>query len=738
MLDNRTADGFVFRVDMRLRPHGGSGPLVASFDAMELYYQTQGRDWERFALIKARPVAGDREAGAELLQMLRPFIYRKYIDYSAIEALRDIKSLIEQEVRRSGAHSDVKRGRGGIREVEFIAQAFQLIRGGRDPRLQRPPLLEVLPLLEQEKLLPPGSAAKLSDCYRLLRDIEHALQGIADQQTQTLPDDELGRVRLFTLLQCRDWQQFSERLEACRAVVVEEFAAVVAPPPQDGAGSGEGAARWGVEVWQRLRKGRDASGLLASHGYDQADSSQQQLQALLASRSIQQMQSSARDRLNAFMPILLIGCGGQSQPSRVLQRVLALVEAVARRSAYLLLLVENPQALQQLITLCAASPWIARQLADHPALLDELLDARTLYAARNRGMLADELRQQLLRIPEQDLETQLEVLRYFKGSNRLRVAACEVTGALPLMKVSDNLTWIAEVLLEQLLALAWQQMTERFGVPAGDGGDEPGFLVVGYGKLGGIEMGHSSDLDLVFIYDADPNGHTDGERTVDNATFYLRLGQRIIHMLTTQTASGQLYEVDLRLRPSGNSGMLVTSLEGFEKYQQDSAWTWEHQALVRARPVAGDAGLAECFQRVRQRVLSTARIQEELIAEVNSMRRKMAERLDRGSDQQFDLKHGRGGIVDIEFIVQYLVLAYAAAKPALTLWSDNVRILEQLDATGTLAAEHVSLLTEAYKKYRTAGHRYQLKCQPGLVVPSEYAREINAVRAVWQVLLGAL
>ncbi|MCV6605488.1 MAG: bifunctional [glutamate--ammonia ligase]-adenylyl-L-tyrosine phosphorylase/[glutamate--ammonia-ligase] adenylyltransferase, partial [Porticoccaceae bacterium] len=589
-----------------------SGPLVGSFAAMEQYYQTQGRDWERFAMIKARPVGGDIAAGEQLLATLKPFVYRKYIDYSAIEALRDIKALIEQEVQRSAAHNDVKRGHGGIREVEFIAQGFQLIRGGRDPRLQRPPLLEVLPILESENLLPEGKAAQLTQSYTLLRRVEHVLQGIADQQTQTLPQDALNQARMAAVLGYDSWADFLVALEQGRATVAEEFAAVVAAPEQN-TQRPDDEQPWAGQVWQLLRRDKPVVALLQDAGYEQPEQSQQQLQGLLASRSVQQLQSSARDRLNRFMPILLAGCSEHRQPSQLLQRVLALVESVTRRSAYLLLLMENPQALQQLLLLCAASPWIARQLSDHPALLDELLDARTLYTPRNREMLADELRQQMLRIPEEDMEAQLEALRYFKRSNRLRVAACEVTDALPLMQVSDNLTWIAEVLLEQVLMLAWRQMTERHGFPGGvEVSGHPEFLVVGYGKLGGIEMGHSSDLDLVFLYDAEPNRHTDGERSIDNATFYLRLGQRIIHLLTTQTASGQLYEVDMRLRPSGNSGMLVTSLSAFQRYQQNEAWTWEHQALVRARPVAGSQQLAQRFEGIRHKVLSLPRATDEL------------------------------------------------------------------------------------------------------------------------------
>ncbi|MDM3872297.1 bifunctional [glutamate--ammonia ligase]-adenylyl-L-tyrosine phosphorylase/[glutamate--ammonia-ligase] adenylyltransferase [Porticoccus sp. W117] len=744
LLDSRTAEGFVFRVDMRLRPYGSSGPLVGSFAAMEQYYQSQGRDWERFAMIKGRPVAGDIAAGEQLQTALKPFVYRKYIDYSAIEALRDIKALIEQEVHRSGAQNDVKRGRGGIREVEFIAQAFQIIRGGRDTRLQQPPLLRVLPILEEEKLLPAGKAGQLADSYQLLRKVEHCLQGIADQQTQRLPDDHLGRERLVAVVGCHSWEEFCERLVQARETVATEFAAVVAEPVP-GADNGQQTPKWATLTWQLLRRDQPVSEILQNAGYDQPDDTERTLQALLNSRAVQQMQSSARDRLKRFMPMLLEGCSRGQYPSQLLQRTLALVEAVTRRSAYLLLLTENPQALQQLLLLCAASPWIASQLAAHPSLLDELLDARTLYSARDRAMLADELRQQVLRVPEDDLEAQLEVLRYFKRSNRLRVAACEVTDALPLMQVSDNLTWIAEVLLEQVLDMAWIQMTQRYGYPQGvlrSGGAD--FLIVGYGKLGGIEMGHSSDLDLVFLYDADPQGSTDGDRSIDNATFYLRLGQRIIHLLTTQTSSGQLYEVDMRLRPSGNSGMLVTSLNAFQRYQESDAWTWEHQALVRARPVAGSEPLAEAFQKVRRDVLARVRDVQQLSADVVEMRDKMRAHLSKETDNtSFDLKQGSGGIVDIEFMVQFAVLAWGSQHPQLLRWSDNIRILETLAAIGTESGaladgpspQQAHWLIDAYREYRAAGHRAQLQQQPTVVASQPFHQYRQQVSHLWQRLL---
>ncbi|MEH6469273.1 MAG: bifunctional [glutamate--ammonia ligase]-adenylyl-L-tyrosine phosphorylase/[glutamate--ammonia-ligase] adenylyltransferase, partial [Porticoccus sp.] len=541
-LDVRTADGFVFRVDMRLRPYGQSGALVLNFDAMEEYYQTQGRDWERYAMIKARVVAGDRQAGAELMAMLRPFTYRKYTDYSAIESLRDMKALINREVQRKGMSNDVKRGAGGIREVEFVAQTFQIIRGGRDTRFQTPALKDVLSLLGSEEMLPADDTAALYQSYTFLRNVEHALQGWQDKQTQMLPEGELDQRRLAYLMGFEGWSEFLSALDRHRALVRQLFEEVVADERREEAAEGvEGELQLAVQVWQDHTTEDVLSQEFEALGYKDVEQAAGFVNTLKESRSVLAMAADTRGRLDSLMPALIAACALVDNAAEALGRVLKLVEAVARRSAYLVLLKENPVALQSMIKLCAASPWIAEQLCRYPALLDELLDSRTLYSLPNRDELEDELRQQLLRVPSDDLEAQMEVLRYFQRSHSLHVAACEVEEILPLMKVSDYLTWLAEAILSHVLEIAWDQMIDRYGHPGSDNGDEPGFLIVGYGKLGGIELGHSSDLDLVFLHDANPNKSTDGDRSIDNATFFMRLGQRIIHIMTTQMTSGDLY-----------------------------------------------------------------------------------------------------------------------------------------------------------------------------------------------------
>ncbi|MDY0936388.1 bifunctional [glutamate--ammonia ligase]-adenylyl-L-tyrosine phosphorylase/[glutamate--ammonia-ligase] adenylyltransferase [Pseudomonas viridiflava] len=749
-LDPVTVDGFVFRVDMRLRPYGSSGALVLSFNALEQYYQDQGRDWERYAMIKARVVGGDQKAGAELLEMLRPFVYRRYLDFSAIEALRTMKQLIQQEVKRKGMAENIKLGAGGIREVEFIAQAFQLIHGGRDLSLQQRPLFKVLKTLEGQGYLPSAVTEELREGYEFLRYTEHAIQAIADRQTQMLPDNEQDQARIALMMGFSDWASFHERLMYWRGRVSWHFRQVIADPDSDPDEEQEDdsevivGGEW-LPLWEESQDEEAASRQLSQAGFVNAETAIKHLANLRSSPHLRSMQRLSRERLDAFIPRLLAQAVEHDKPDLVLERVLPLVEAVARRSAYLVLLTENPDALRRLLTLCAASPWIAEQIARFPLLLDELLNEGRLFNPPLAPELAAELRERLIRIPEDDLEQQMEALRHFKLAHSLRVAASEITGSLPLMKVSDYLTWLAEAILEQVLALAWRHSVARHGTPSRPDGTlcDPGFVIVGYGKVGGIELGHGSDLDLVFIHDGDPQTETDGARPIDSAQFFTRLGQRIIHLLTTQTNSGQLYDVDMRLRPSGASGLLVSSLGAFARYQDKEAWTWEHQALVRARVLTGSPDVGREVEKVRADVLGRERDLDKLRAEVSEMRAKMRDNLGsrltaagRGanafeSSMPFDLKQDAGGIVDIEFMVQYAALAWSREHPGLLQYTDNIRILEGLEEAGLLPDADASLLREAYKAYRSAAHRQALQKQAGVVSGDQFHCERREVMRIW-------
>ncbi|MES2674312.1 MAG: bifunctional [glutamate--ammonia ligase]-adenylyl-L-tyrosine phosphorylase/[glutamate--ammonia-ligase] adenylyltransferase [Pseudomonadota bacterium] len=775
-LDTVTADGFVFRVDMRLRPYGQSGSLALSFAGMEDYYQNQGRDWERYAMIKARTVAavgGDtdyvKRIRGQLRTLLQPFTYRQYIDFSAIESLREMKGLIARQVQRKGMSLDVKLGEGGIREVEFVVQVFQLIRGGRDARLRKRKVIKLLPLLEQEGYLPAGAGSILLAAYEFLRNTEHALQGYQDRQTQALPTDEVGQLRLAWIMGFPDWNAFAAELGEHRQRVNNEFRAVIAAPDNSEVLNNNALVIW-QSVWEAsslLQKvtAEDIQNLLVGQPVKDPEVLLDSLQQLRANRAVTNMQASSRTRLDAFIPRVLLALATQAQTDEAahselappitatFKRIVPLIESIARRSAYLVLLLENPTALQQLVKLCAASPWIADQLARYPALLDELLSPDRLYAPPDKAVLRDELRREVLRLTWDDLEGHMETLRYFRSAHALRVAASEVNGTLPLMKVSDYLTFIAEVILEHVLQLSWEYMVARHGMPTRADGSlaaEPDFIIVGYGKLGGIELGHGSDLDLVFIHNTEaslqtiglPSSTDSNTGVIDNVTFYTRLGQRIIHVINTQTISGKLYEVDMRLRPSGNSGMLVSSLAAFKQYQQNEAWTWEHQALVRARVVAGNTELAAAFVAVRQQTLQRQPDAEKLRKEVSEMRSKMRAQLGttgKARLQQptlFNVKQDAGGIVDIEFMVQYAALAWAYKAPGIIQYTDNIRILEALEEAGLLPAESVAQLIAAYKAYRSTGHRLALQQQEAVLTgENHFVTEREQVTRLWQTLI---
>ncbi|OHV07678.1 bifunctional [glutamate--ammonia ligase]-adenylyl-L-tyrosine phosphorylase/[glutamate--ammonia-ligase] adenylyltransferase [Kushneria phosphatilytica] len=745
-LDAITEDGFVFRVDMRLRPLGEGGPLVGSFNTLINYYQDQGREWERYAMLKARPVAGDVAAGRELLETLRPFVYRRYIDFGAIESLREMKTLINREVRRRGREDDIKLGAGGIREAEFVVQAFQLIRGGQMTELQTPSLHQALSQLVALDMMGRRDAESLEADYVFLRDLEHALQALHDRQTQTLPEDALERSRLAFALGADDWTALCERLDEVRQRVRQHFDSVIAPEDEAGEGSEETSLSEWRALWQSALDEEQALALLDEHGFSDANGALRRIRQLRDSRTVTTMQRIGFERLEALMPSLFATVAEVDNPDVTLERVLTLIEAVLRRTAYLSLLRENPGALTQFVNLCAASAWIAEQLARHPMLLDELLDPRTLYSPAERDQLDEELRSRLARLAEDDEEAQMEALRHFRHAQILSVAASDIAGARTLMHVSDYLTLIAEVVLQAVVRIAWRALTRKYGHPqaradrpTADSDDEVAdFLVVGYGKLGGIEMGYGSDLDLVFLHDAEPQGQTDGPRKIDNSIFFTRLGQRIIHMLTTTTPAGVLYEVDMRLRPSGASGLLVSTLEAFADYQRHQAWTWEHQALVRARAVAGSQALAARFDEVRREILSRPRDPATLREEVLSMRQRMREHLGSSAGERragrFHIKQDPGGMIDIEFMNQYAVLALSQRFPPLMTFTDNMRILETLESAGQLSAEETRALRTAWLDYRNATHRAALTRAGSLVDAERFRGHRNAVTARWQAL----
>jgi len=731
-LDQPTMDGFVYRVDMRLRPFGESGPLVLSFAALEDYYQEQGRDWERYAMVKAR-IMGDREGVYvdELRATLRPFVFRRYIDFSVIQSLRNMKGMIAREVRRRGLKDNIKLGAGGIREIEFIVQVFQLIRGGREPTLQGRSLLPTLDAIDALHLLPEGEAQQLHDAYLFLRRLENLLQSINDEQTQTLPQDDLNRARLAWGMGFAEWNSLAQALEEQMTRVRQIFNDLIGDDEETSADE-QLSEHW-RELWQDALQEDDTLPGLAHL----SDSARHQVLTLVADfrKELDRRTIGPRGRqvLDSLMPHLLSDVCSREDAPVPLARIIPLLTGIVTRTTYLELLSEFPGALKHLIRLCAASPMVANQLARYPLLLDELLDPNTLYQPTATDAYRDELRQYLLRVPEEDEEQQLEALRQFKQAQLLRVAAADIAGTLPVMKVSDHLTWLAEAMIDAVVQQAWTQMVARFGQPRHLAERQGrGFAVVGYGKLGGWELGYSSDLDLVFLHDCPLDVMTDGEREIDGRQFYLRLAQRIMHLFSTRTSSGILYEVDARLRPSGAAGMLVTTTDSFADYQHNEAWTWEHQALVRARVVYGDPQLQAQFDAIRRDILTTSREGEKLQTDVREMREKMRAHLGGKHRDRFDIKADEGGITDIEFITQYLVLRFAHDKPKLTRWSDNVRILELLAQNDIMDEQEALALSRAYTTLRDALHHLALQEAPGHVALEAFAAERELVTASWR------
>ena len=735
VLGEPTADGFVYRVDMRLRPFGTQGPLVLSFDALEEYYQTHGRDWERYAFIRTRAVSGDMVLAAELLERLRPFVYRRYIDFGTLQSLRSLKVVMEQEVARKGMEHSVKHGPGGIREVEFTGQAFQMVRGGRTPALRYRRLLTVLARLGELELLPAHAVESLSSAYRFLRAAEHRLQQVDDRQEHMLPLDEPGRARIAAGMGYASWEAFSERLDRHRRNVDEQFAQVFGQERETDAAAG------GDPLGALLCASTDEETgvtLLEGAGFAVAREAWSVIARYRDTIALKMPDALGHERLARLTPDLLRAIAAQSNATTTLERVMTVIESIAKRSVYLALLAERSIALSQFVQLCAASPWIARLLGRHPVLFDELLDPRTLYEPLAPDRLDKDIAERLTAIDDPDREHEMDCLRQSKQANVLRVAAADVSRRIPLMVVSDHLTEIAEAVLRAALAIAWRDITARHGRPASmprDAAFAP-YAIIAYGKLGGIELGYGSDLDLVFVHDDDSSAMTTGPKSIDLATFYARLTQRLIHVLTTMTSQGALYEVDPRLRPDGSKGVLVNTLEGLGEYVRDKAWTWEHQALVRARAVAGDPALGQRFAHLRRDILLRDRDGDTLRDDVRSMRERMRTDLGSRGSGRFDLKQDPGGVADIEFMVQYGALRWASRLGADLDFTDNIRLLDGFRRADLMPEEDVTLLADAYRAYRGRIHELSLQESEAVVGDEEFAELRAAVIAIWNRLMA--
>jgi glutamate-ammonia-ligase adenylyltransferase len=703
-----TADGIVFRVDMRLRPYGDGGPLVAGFEALENYFVTQGREWERYAWIKARAITGDR--GAELAEIARPFVYRRHLDYNAIAELRDLHRQIRREVESRDLRENIKLGPGGIREIEFIAQCFQLIRGGRDPELRRQPTLAVLPLLADRNLLPGAAVSELTAAYHFLRNLEHRLQYLDDQQTHVPPRADADRALVAEAMGFPDYAALFSALELHRGRVTRQFEQIFASAP--------GAEHALAHLWQDAPDIEKSAAALVALGFGDPQAIAHRLRLLRSSSRYREMPAASQARFDQLVPLAVETAAAGGGPDATLERLLELLESIARRGSYLALLTEYPQALSRLAAMMGASPWVAQYLTSRPILLDELLDTRTLYAAPNWPAAARQLRSQMDDAAG-DTERQMDVLRHFKHAHTIRLVAQDLSGELPLETLSDHLSDLACVVLQEVLRASWPHRHAHREAPC--------FAVIGYGKLGGKELGYASDLDLVFLYD-DP--------APEAAESYARYAQRINNWLTMITPAGVLYETDLRLRPDGAGGLLVSPFESFRDYQARHAHLWEHQALSRARFVAGSPEIGTAFERLRVEVLRQARDPATLRREIAAMRRKMAD-AHPNRTPLFDLKHDRGGLIDVEFAVQYLVLGHAREHAELTGNIGNLALLKLAARLGLVAAARAQAAHDAYRRFRQLQHGLRLQGEKyARIDPGAVAEPRQAVLDLWKDVMG--
>lgn len=723
--------GFVYRVDTRLRPFGDAGALVAGIGALETYYQVHGREWERYAWVKARPVAGDMAGGRLLIRKLKPFVFRRYLDYGTFESIRDMKALIDRQVVRAELQDDIKLGSGGIREIEFIVQAFQLIRGGQEPQLQDTGLLPTLALLTQGGHLPAAEAQRLEQAYVFLRRLENRLQIWADQQTHDLPEQPVQQQALIAAMECDDWAQLLAALTAVRADVHGAFENVFASPL---AGKPQRSARELrlLDLWEGELDDAENAAVLAEYNVDDAAAVRTAIFDLRNQGRYRNMQERGRRWLQRLIPLLFAAAADSGQPDRALVRTLSVLASVIGRNTYVALLVEYPDALATLLRLCAASPWITGQIRQNPALLDTLLDPAQLYRPADRAELTHALATELAAQPDDDLERKMDLMRRFAQQQMLRIAAADVSDAMPLMVVSDRLSDLAEVMLAAALDVAWQQMAERSGLPFKADGEREDFCVIGYGKLGGLELGYSSDLDLVFVYGGAMDAMTGDPRPLSYQAFFTRLAQRLIHVLSIRTAAGRAYEVDMRLRPSGDSGLMASQIDAFEHYQRDQAWTWEHQALVRARVVAGSPALGQRFADIRAAILAQPRDAGQLAREVLDMRDKMRTSLDRSGKGQLDVRQMPGGLIDIEFMAQFAALRHGHDCRELLIFSDTIRILETLESAELADYDSIKALVSAYRAYRRRIHKDALQEEYPMLGVDELVAPRAAVERLWR------
>jgi glutamate-ammonia-ligase adenylyltransferase len=704
-IDEVTNDGFVFRVDTRLRPFGTEGVIVSSLNSLENYYQQYGREWERYAWIKGRVILGNEE---KLQKLLRPFVFRKYLDFGVISSLRSLKDQIRAEINRKEMHDNIKLGSGGIREIEFIAQVFQLIRGGKDPSLQLRSTLETLDILSFKNIIPFEAIEALKSAYNFLRNLEHRLQYYEDQQTHELPKDENHRKIIAKSMNFSNWSSLETIIAAHRTNVAKQFEIIFF---NQNASKIESQTL--LALWQSGINSYENQEILTSLGFSNPSETMRKIELFSNSSRVNRLPDSSRNRLNVIIPFIIDSSCKFNNPDETLSRSIELIDKICQRASYLAFFSEFPNALQRIVNLVSASPWLANYISQHPVLLDNLCileDDTSLDFSYQKFQLLEKLS-----LFSDDTEQQMNILREEQQKLLFSIACRDILNKIPSDKVSFLLSELANMILDVVLLVVWKGMKTKHIA-------NPNFAIIAYGKFGSKELGYYSDLDLVFLYDDDH---------IDARDIYSKYGVRIISWLNTFTSSGILYEIDTQLRPDGNSGLLVSSLEGYLNYQLEKAWVWEHQAITRARFAAGNQNVGNSFEEVRRQILSKKRDFSVLKSEISKMRQRMKS-VHKHTNGQFDLKQSLGGMIDVEFIAQYLILANSNEYPSLMKHQGTAETILICGELGLIDAELAKQVANSYYRYRKDQHAMRLQGYSSAWVPEEVVKDkVNSVRTLW-------
>lgn len=759
ILDKPTEFGRVFRVDMRLRPLGESGPLVVSLSALENYYVMQGREWERFAMQKVR-VINETPWNDEVISIIQPFVYKKYLDYTSVESIREMKRLIEQEVERKQVQNNIKLSQGGIREAEFYIQSLQLIHAGRDKTCQHQSFLKALGALRDRDIINSPIYQQLKKDYLFLRKIEQFLQQVDDQQTQQLPTNELDQNRLtlwfknYSEKNCYDSiVDCMQRISNLFQLIVGNEKSPICTEPHNSQQLVSSTLTEALSDW--ILNCEDTSVLeqiLAKYlNTESIECVLQHLRGFYEKVYKYARNERTEESSKQLLPLLFDSFEYEEQTINKVQvaGVFKVLNAISGRKTYFDLLIQQNDARKRLFELCAKSPWISEQLSRYPSLLDELVHPQYLLDSQQtieqwQTECENELRLYMLRVDLDDVELVMDKLRAFKHAQQFRIAASDLVGTIQINQVSDKLTALAETILLYVLRFAWRHVTALHGsVQISSEKSHAAYIehlsIIAYGKFGGYELSYDSDLDIVFLHNAPLSAMTNEtgcRKSLTNQEFFIKLVQRFNHLCTTRTYNGVLYEIDLRLRPSGNSGLLISHIDSFEQYQLNKAWTWEHQALVRARSIFVNSPLSQSFNEVKQSVLSIERDRTSLKQDINDMRNKMRAHLYKPNKEKIDFKHAPGGIVDIEFCVQYWVLLNGQSHITLSEYSDNLRIIEHLESQQLIDAEKAHTLTSSYLYIRNIAHRKQLHHDLSSNVLNQLENMMSDVFKIYSKCLG--